>query len=165
MTSEYNAKAWQFNSKDEIVDYIISEFHCNHRVQLADLLALSVDLGNSLSPRGFWPIEFHAVLLKLYEDLLEHMQREEQILFPLILSNEFGRLYNEKGLALHNHDHHLHMLDHLAAMSAELDHIKHADVIGADTRESLMEFQGLLAHFSAELRRHIELENDYLFNE
>jgi len=163
MDIQRHSTAWTAMSKADIVQHIISEYHCAHRVQLAELLAQSVELGNRVANTGHWPHEFHSILLKLYEDLLEHMLREEQILFPLILSNEFGRLYNEKGLALHNHDHHLHMLDQLAVMSSELAQIEPSGLLDAETQALSSAFRALLSHFSSELRTHIGLENDYLF--
>ena len=87
--SETNLEVWTDSDSDTIIDHVISEYH---RVTEEELTQLSPYVTKVTRVHG----DHHPELLKVYElfyefkkEMLEHMAKEEETVFPLIrgLSN------------------------------------------------------------------------------
>lgn len=87
---ESTEKDWTHASYVEMIDYIIPRFHDRHREQLPELIALAEKVENVHGDREDCPIGTAAQLEKIYEELSQHMMKEEQILFPMIKMGNYA---------------------------------------------------------------------------
>ncbi|MDE2336292.1 MAG: iron-sulfur cluster repair protein YtfE [Alphaproteobacteria bacterium] len=140
-----------------LVNYIISRFHEEHRDQFPELIQLAgkvekVHADNLLCPKG---LEEH--LRDMFSELLTHMDKEENILFPMLAK---GVPCEQLGgpIAMMESEHE----DHARALLAirELTHN------GKLPQEACNSWQALyhgLAQLEEDLANHIHLENNILF--
>ncbi|MES2878065.1 MAG: hemerythrin domain-containing protein, partial [Pseudomonadota bacterium] len=92
-----------FAGPDELIDHLLSRYHEVHRQQLPELIRLarkveSVHQGDPAVPVGL------ADLLEVQQqELLSHMQKEEQILFPMLRAG--GNPFISQPIAMMRHEH------------------------------------------------------------
>lgn len=153
---------WGSRSVRELVDHVLAVHHAGERLALTRLRGLAEeavrqDLEGRASLR-----KVAATLAQLSEELLEHLEREEQVLFPLLLEREAeGRT----GLANWDRE------TELSRLHREHDH---AGDLLADLRILTRDYQAdrpeegplfaALAELDDDLQLHIELENRWLFS-
>ena len=70
----------------QIIDFILPNFHDKHRTQLPELIAMAEKVESRHADSPACPKGLATLLRKIYDDLVHHMMKEEQILFPLIKS-------------------------------------------------------------------------------
>ena len=100
----------------------------------------------------------------LVEDLMPHLMKEEQILFPAILGlhnqvemqNCFGHIGNPINAMLYEHDDALQILEKIREITNDFQPPAHACTTWRVCYASLAEFE-------ADLKQHIHLENNLLF--
>ncbi|GIU43782.1 iron-sulfur cluster repair di-iron protein [Shewanella sairae] len=100
----------------------------------------------------------------LVEDLMPHLMKEEQILFPAILGlhnqvemqNCFGHIGNPINAMLHEHDDALQIFEKIRELTNDFQPPAHACTTWRVCYASLAEFE-------ADLKQHIYLENNILF--
>ena len=107
-------------SSDELIDHILERYHATHRAELPELVRLAARVEarhaeNPLVPRGI-----HAALVEAGEALEEHMQKEEQVLFPLMRAGGHPMIHGPIGRMRHEHDEHGERLANLEADRAQL---------------------------------------------
>ncbi len=149
-------RAWDEAPLDELIEHVLEHFHAAHRAELARLgeaarKVESVHAEKSDCPRG---LAEH--LARMTDELEEHMQKEEQVLFPMIRAGQGARA----GMPVHvlEADHRDHAL-HLQRMH-ELAHGFVAPAEACNTWRAL--YLGLAA-LERDLMQHIHLENNVLF--
>lgn len=138
-----------------LIDHILTRYHAVHREQLPELIRMArrveaVHRDNPEVPHGL------AEHLEIMEaELLEHMEKEEQILFPAIEAGTAG--VQEPIVAMRaEHIGHGEHLERLAALTND-----HTPPPGAcNTWRAL--FAGT-AQLTNDLIGHIHLENNVLF--
>jgi len=141
---------------EALIGMLESRFHATHRRELPELIRLArhveaVHGDNPAVPRGL------AALLETMAGELEfHMQKEEQILFPLMRRGGHPMIANPIGCMRHEHDHHG---DHLRALE-KLTYAGTPPEGACDTWRALYAGTRKLAD---DLMEHIHLENDVLF--
>ncbi|GKX52942.1 hypothetical protein SOASR029_32510 [Budvicia aquatica] len=67
-----------------MIPYIIQRFHQRHREQLPELILLAEKVERVHAAKPTCPKGLAAQLNTIYQDLSQHMMKEEQILFPMI---------------------------------------------------------------------------------
>ena len=139
-----------------IIAYILERFHDGHRRDLPGLIVLarkveSVHGNHPEAPKGL--ADF---LDEVAESLEEHMQKEEQILFPMILNGGHPMISHPIGMMRMEHDDHVINLGKLLALTNGLN----APEGACGSWRALYEGLGAL---SAELKEHIRVENEILF--
>jgi regulator of cell morphogenesis and NO signaling len=148
--------AWDERPLTEIVDHVLTRFHEPHRAELPRLLEMARKVERVHAGKPTCPTELAAHLELMAEELELHMQKEEQVLFPMFLA---GR-------------------GPMAAVPVqvmELEHKDHGENL-ARMRRLAQEFQPPseacgtwralylgLAELESELMHHIHLENHVLF--
>ena len=135
-------------STDEIITYILERFHNGHRRDLPGLIVLACKVESVHGKNPEAPNGLADFLDEMAESLEEHMQKEEQILFPMI-RHPIGMMRME-------HDDHVSNLGKLLALTNDLK----APEGACDSWRALYEGLGQL---SAELRELIRIENEILF--
>ncbi|MFC3149166.1 iron-sulfur cluster repair protein YtfE [Piscinibacterium candidicorallinum] len=139
-----------------LIAHILQRFHEVHRQQLPELIRMArrveaVHREHPDVPRG---LADH--LEDMEEELLEHMAKEEQILFPMLLAGGNPMVVHPIGMMRHEHLGHGAQLEKLAALARQ-----HKAPAGAcNTWRAL--YAGT-ARLTDDLIEHIHLENNRLF--
>jgi regulator of cell morphogenesis and NO signaling len=101
----------------ELIDHILQRFHEVHRRELPELIRLAARVEERHQGNAEAPVGLHAALEELAEALEAHMQKEEQILFPLMLSGGHPMITAPIGHMRHEHDEHGVRLENLEAVA------------------------------------------------
>lgn len=152
-TSE-NSQAPQ--STGDLVAFIVQRYHEVHREELPGLIALarkveSVHAQNPESPRGL-----ASFLEDFAAELERHMQKEEQVLFPLCTQGGHPMIGHPIAMMRAEHEGHAEGLVTLARLTGGLKAPEEA------CRSWRALYDGL-AKFSDDLAQHIRTENELLF--
>jgi regulator of cell morphogenesis and NO signaling len=139
-----------------LIALIESRFHAGHRRELPELARLArrveaVHAGKPLAPRGL-----AAALERMLGDLEAHMQKEEQVLFPLMLRGGHPMLRQPISVMVTEHAGHGEALRAMEALAHDY----------ALPEEACTTWRALYAgmqHLTAEVMEHIALENNVLF--
>ena len=147
---------WDERPLADLIQHVLDAFHAAHRAELPRLVAMAgkveaVHAGRQDRPRGL-----AALLARIGEELEVHMQKEEQVLFPMLLEGR-GRL---AAMPIHSmeteHVDHGRNLERLRALTR--DYTAPSDACG--TWRAL--YLGL-RELDEQLMQHIHLENNVLF--
>lgn len=147
---------WGQASAAELVDHILARYHEVHRQQLPELirLALKVEQVHADSPDCPTGLADH--LRGMQQELESHMQKEEQVLFPM-LARGHGAMAGMPIMVMRaEHDDHGVALERLLALTNGITLPRAA----CNTWRAL--YLGLRA-FKEDLMAHIHLENNILF--
>jgi len=147
---------WDQRSLPELTQHLVARFHEPHREELPRLLLMArrVEKGHGdkpLCPRGLADL-----LENLTADLLQHMEKEEQILFPMVERGDGASAGPPIEVMQHEHEDAGAELAKIRQLTN--DHTPPADACG--TWRAL--YLGL-AEFERELMQHVHLENYVLF--
>ena len=143
-------------SNDELIEHLLTRYHDTHRAELPELVRLAARVEarhaeNPLVPRGI-----HAALLEAGEALEEHMQKEEQILFPLMRAGGHPMLHAPISRMRYEHDEHGERLAGLEAIARNFELPEEA----CPTWRAL--YAGVQKLID-DVHEHIHLENNVLF--
>jgi regulator of cell morphogenesis and NO signaling len=139
-----------------LVDHILERYHEVHRAQLPELIKMArrveaVHRGHPELPEGLADL-----LEQMEEEMLEHMAKEEQILFPLFKAGGHPMVADPILVMRDEHVAHGAQLERLAALTR--DHEPPAEA--CNTWRAL--YAGT-RQFTDDLMQHIHLENNLLF--
>lgn len=143
-------------SPSQLIDHVLSRYHKVHRQQLPELIRMArrveaVHRDHPLVPQG---LANH--LETMEQELLDHMAKEEQVLFPLLKQGGHPMVIHPIGMMRHEHVSHGAQLERLAALAHQ-----HQPPAGAcNTWQAL--YAGT-ARLAEDLVDHIHLENNVLF--
>ncbi len=139
-----------------IVAFILRRFHEVHRQELPALLDLARSVesdraGHPQAPKGL--VEH---LERIAESLETHMQKEEHVLFPLMMRGGHPMIAHPIGAMRSDHDDHAHNLAILTELTGGFQPPENAS-----TSWCLL-YDGL-AKLTADINEHIRVENEVLF--
>ena len=143
-------------SPAQLIDHVLSRYHEVHRQQLPELIRMArrveaVHRDHPMVPQG---LANH--LETMEQELLDHMAKEEQVLFPLLKQGGHPMVIHPIGMMRHEHVSHGAQLERLAALAHQ-----HQPPEGAcNTWQAL--YAGT-ARLAEDLVDHIHLENNVLF--
>jgi regulator of cell morphogenesis and NO signaling len=148
----------EFTSASDLIDHILARYHAVHREQLPELIRMArrveaVHRDNPLVPKGL-----AAVLEEAEQDLVSHMMKEENILFPILKNGESPLVSHPVGMMRAEHKQHGAMLEKLMLLSNNANPPQGA----CNTWRAL--YAGI-AQFHDDLINHIHLENNILFTQ
>lgn len=140
----------------EMIDHILTRYHAVHREQLPELIRMArrveaVHRDHPEVPKG---LADH--LEAIEAEMLEHMAKEEEVLFPLLKSGGQGLAAQPIGLMREEHTSHGQQLEQLMALTHDATPPQGA----CNTWRAL--YAGI-DQFSDDLIAHIHLENNLLF--
>ena len=143
-------------SNDALIGHILERYHATHRAELPELVRLAArvearHVENPLAPHGI-----HAALVEAGEALEEHMQKEEQILFPLMRSGGHPMIHAPVGRMRHEHDEHGERL-------ANLEAIAHGFSLPEEACPTWRALYAGVRKLIDDVHQHIHLENNVLF--
>lgn len=139
-----------------LVAHILSRFHETHRRELPELVRLArrveaVHRDHPEVPRGLADL-----LEEASAALTDHMNKEEQVLFPAMTADYRGSLDMPILVMRHEHDEHGEII-------RKLEKITDGFTAPADACGSWRALYNGAAKFVADLMEHIHLENNVLF--
>ena len=147
---------WSTASASELIDHILVRYHDKHREQLPELVRLARRVEEVHGDRPDCPAGLADLLRDMQQELESHMQKEEQVLFPML----------SRGMGI------------MAGAPIAVMRMEHDDC-GEDVRRMEALTQGIilpraacntwralylgLRTFREDLMEHIHLENNVLF--
>lgn len=140
----------------DLVQHILTDFHEAHRRELPRLIAMAQKVEAVHRDREDCPRGLRAHLETILEAMESHMQKEEQILFPLILSGRGRMAQGPIQVMEMEHEEHGRNLERTRDLTADLTSPKDA----CGTWQAL--YLGL-RELEEDLMRHVHLENYVLF--
>jgi len=161
----HESRTWQKEPLTELQRYIVSTHHVFTRQMLETVQQLSEKVADRHGENHPETVIVASLVVDLFDDLLPHMMKEEQILFPYIESLEnateppascFGTVKNPILMMVLEHD----------AVAIKLQELR--TVTGDYTLpdDACLSFRALyerLSDLEQDLHRHIHLENNVLF--
>lgn len=149
------AHDWRGTGNAALIAHLLERYHEVHRQQLPELIRLAhrverVHGGNADCPRGL-----AGALEAMLQELESHMQKEEQVLFPLLARHDPGT-GGPVSIMRMEHDQHGEALAGLASLA-------HDFVPPAGACNTWRALYLGLNQFREDLMQHIHLENNLLF--
>ena len=147
---------WSDRATSELVQHVVTRYHQGHRGELPRLLRMAAKVEAVHGDKDACPRGLAAFLQQLGEELEAHMQKEEQVLFPLLLAGANRLAGMPVRVMQREHEQHG---ENLAALR-RLAHDFEPPAVACGTWRAL--YLGL-AEFESEVMQHITLENHVLF--
>ena len=146
---------WRGAGNAALIDHLLTDFHQVHREQLPELVRLARRVERVHGGREDCPHGLADALEVLLQELESHMQKEEQVLFPLMARNHPG-VAGPVAMMRMEHVQHGDGLEGIAALANDF-------MPPADSCTTWRALYLGLARFREELMQHIHLENNLLF--
>lgn len=139
-----------------LIGHILARYHDTHRRELPELLRLAERVeqrhaGNALVPAGL-----HAALQEAAAALEDHMAKEEQILFPMMMRGGHPMIAAPIGRMRFEHDEHGMRLDHL-------EELAHGFELPDEACPTWRALYAALRKLIDDVHEHVHLENNLLF--
>jgi regulator of cell morphogenesis and NO signaling len=147
---------WDEQSPDALIDHLLGRFHEPHRAELPRLLAMASKVEQVHGEKDACPTGLTSHLERMSEELELHMQKEEQVLFPLIRDGRGRMAAMPVQVMEREHRDHGQNLVRLRELAHDFEPPEEA----CGTWRAL--YLGL-AELESELMQHIHLENNVLF--
>ena len=147
---------WRTRPAPELIAHILRRFHDRHREQLPELVRLARRVEEVHGDRPECPRGLADHLSMMQQELESHMQKEEQVLFPILSRGYTPDLQGPVDVMRHEHEQHGEALQVLEALTHDITLPRGA----CNTWRAL--YLGLGA-LRADLVEHIHLENNILF--
>ncbi len=147
---------WDERSLPELVEHIVRFYHLRLRAELPDLISLAAKVETRHAEKASCPRGLRAHLEEVHQAVLEHLAKEEQILFPMILGGRGRMAAGPIHVMESEHDDHAEGLRKTRQLTADL----------VAPEEACPTWRALylrLGQLESELMDHIHLENNVLF--
>lgn len=141
-----------------LIDHILERYHDVHRKQFPELIRMArrVEAVHGEHPNA--PVGLAAFLEDAEQDLLTHMMKEENILFPMLKAGGNPFVVQPIGMMRMEHNHHNAMLQDLMALCNNA-------VPPQDACNTWRALYAAVTQLHEDLSNHIQLENNVLFNQ
>ena len=144
------------DSVEDLIGYIVERYHQVHRRELPELRNLAIRVEQVHAEHPAVPAGLAGLLARMQEALESHMQKEEQVLFPLMLSGGDPMIVHPIGMMRHEHDEHGEELRALAALTGDM-------TVPEGACDSWRALYAGLAKLAEDLTDHMHVENNVLF--
>jgi regulator of cell morphogenesis and NO signaling len=144
------------DSVEDLVQHILDRYHQVHRRELPELRALAQRVESVHADHPAVPKGLADVLVRMQGELESHMQKEEQILFPLMLAGGSPMIVHPIAMMRHEHDEAGEDLKVVAELTGNL-------TLPAEACNTWRALYTGLAKFADDLTEHIHVENNILF--
>ncbi|MGE0040061.1 MAG: iron-sulfur cluster repair di-iron protein [Vicinamibacterales bacterium] len=147
---------WDQRPLPELVAFIVDRYHRSLRAELPELVALAARVESRHGDKPTAPRGLRAHLALMEQAVASHLEKEEQVLFPMLLAGAAGLAASPIRVIEEEHDDHGRNLARVRELTADLTPPPEA----CPTWRALYLRLGAL---EAELMDHIHLENNVLF--
>ncbi|MDD3763427.1 MAG: iron-sulfur cluster repair protein YtfE [Nevskiales bacterium] len=139
-----------------LIDHILQRYHEVHRRELPELIRLATRVEARHKDHPQVPLGLAALLREMADELESHMQKEEQVLFPLMRAGGAPMIGHPIAQMRHEHDEHGERLRAIEALTGTL-------TAPADACPTWLALTAGLRKLVDDLMTHIHLENNVLF--
>lgn len=150
-------KDWATASQAELVEHIVGRYHDALRRDMPALIEAARVVERTHAGTPAVPGGLADALEEFWGEMQQHMMKEEQVLFPMLVRGACGsQVYMPVRVMEHEHDAHAITLARLRALTANY----------ALPPQACATWRGLyagLVTLEEELRQHMDLENNILF--
>ena len=148
--------SWDTVPLNQLIEHLLTRYHAPHREELVRLHAAAQKVERVHAEKTSCPRGLADHLARMTEELEDHMQKEEQVLFPMIHAGQGAMA----GMPVHvlEADHRDHALNLQRMRTLAHDFVAPEEACG--TWRAL--YLGL-AELERDLMQHIHLENNVLF--
>jgi len=155
---EANGNLFELTKKPigEIADFIEAHYHRRLRAELPELIVMADKVERVHASKPTCPRGLASHLRSMHEAILDHLAKEEQVLFPMIRSGNRQRAAAPIRVMEQEHEDHGWNLEYLRALTHEF-------VAPAEACATWKALYLRLNRLSDELMEHIHLENNVLF--
>jgi regulator of cell morphogenesis and NO signaling len=147
---------WGERPIPELVKHIVDFYHLRLRAELPELISLAAKVETRHAEKASCPRGLRAHLEVVYRAVLEHLAKEEQVLFPMILAGRAKYAAGPIHVMESEHRDHAENLQKARALTADL-------VAPPEACPTWRALYLRLNQLEAELMEHIHLENNVLF--
>ncbi len=148
--------SWSEASNERLIEHILSRFHDVHREQLTELIRLAKRVEQVHGNHPECPKGLCAHLQYMQVTLDDHMQKEEAILFPMILRGKSVNALGPVTVMRNEHEEHRDALK-------IIDAITHNITLPEGACNTWQALYRNLEAFKKDFVEHIHLENNVLF--
>ncbi len=157
LASRSNAKQdWSLLENKDIIDHILSRYHQVHREQLPELIRLAARVQTVHGNHPLCPNGLANHLSNMQQELEQHMQKEESILFPMLTTDFPPMVQGPINIMMADHKDHIKDIEKIYALTQDL--VPHSEA--CNTWRAL--YLGL-QEFVSDFNMHIHIENNVLF--
>lgn len=150
------ARDWQSAPLAELVDLIVGHYHARLRIELPELLAMATKVETVHAEKATCPTGLARHLQNVHDAVHDHLDKEEQVLFPMILQGLGARAAAPVRAMEHEHDDHAVNLRRTRELTDDL-------TVPAEACGTWRALYLRLSQLELELMEHIHLENNVLF--
>ena len=147
---------WRHGPPVALIEHILARYHDRHREQLAELVRLARTVERVHGDRPDCPMGLADHLAAMQQELESHMQKEEQVLFPLLARGFPPMVQGPIAVMRMEHEQHGESL-------RELDALTRGNALPDDACGTWRALHAGIAEFREDLMQHIALENEVLF--
>ena len=141
---------------EQLIEHLLERFHADHREELPRLLEMARKVEQVHADKASCPKGLAAHLEHMLESLDEHMQKEEQVLFPMIQAGR-GRMAGMP-ISVMEEEHRDH-----AGNLAKLRELAHGFEAPPEACATWRALYSGLHELERLLMEHVHLENNVLF--
>lgn len=155
-TSSPSERRWDVEPLEKLIAFIVDTYHQRLRATLPDLIRMAARVEERHATRPACPLGLTRHLELMHEAMLDHLAKEEQVLFPLIVAGRAQSAIGPAHVMEREHDEHAR---HLGGLRRLTNNFQPPE--GACTTWRALYLA--LEQFEEELMVHIHLENNVLF--
>lgn len=155
-TQVADAPRWHERPLPELVAYIVTTYHDKLRRSFPELVAMAAKVEARHAEKRSCPRGLASHLEEAHAAVLSHLEKDEQILFPMIVRGLGHRAAGPVQVMEMEHEHHKENLVRIRQLTADL----------TPPEEACTTWRALylgLQQLEQELMEHIHLENNVLF--
>jgi regulator of cell morphogenesis and NO signaling len=150
------AQDWSKIDNQGIIEHILTRYHQVHREQLTELIRLANRVETVHGSNKLCPVNLADHLIKVRQELEQHMQKEEEKLFPMLIEGHSNMASGPISVMMSDHEHHIESIDKIYTLTNDLS--LHPEA--CNTWRAL--YLGL-QEFISDINMHIHIENNILF--
>jgi regulator of cell morphogenesis and NO signaling len=148
--------SWSDRTLDDLIDFIVSRYHRTLRREFPELVALAAKVEQRHAGKAGCPAGLGDHLRLVHAAVLEHLEKEERILFPMIQAGRGGSAAGPVQVMEHEHRDHAENLARTRALTG--------DFVPPEAACTSWRALYLRLHaLEGDLMEHIHLENNVLF--
>lgn len=144
------------DSVDGLISHILERYHQVHRRELPELRSLAARVEKVHAEHPEVPAGLSDLLARMQSELESHMQKEEQVLFPMMMAGGNPMIVHPIGMMRHEHDSHGEELRALVTLTNDM-------TLPDGACNSWRALYAGLAKLAEDLTEHIHIENNILF--
>lgn len=139
-----------------LIALIEQRYHATHRRELPELIALARRVERVHADHPAAPAGLAALLATMEDEMLDHMAKEERILFPMMRGGGHPMIRQPIAMMRHEHDDH-------AAHLREIERLTQGATPPEGACNSWRALYAGVRKFADDLTEHVHLENNVLF--